>query len=126
MIVAGYKFCQRRRRLTVRRTPIDRLASIDLHLAGAHLLLQRCHRRLNGASTLTRKKEGRRKSFSKTLSSQISVVTHRCCHRLVMKSTSSSTLVKAMHSGGLVRSAGVVWWSVSTYDECVLDAPGDR
>lgn len=52
---------------------------------------RRLHRRLTGASTLTRIKKGRFCSCSKIASSQTSVVTQRCCQFLVTKSKRCST-----------------------------------
>lgn len=60
--------------------------------------LKRVHRILTGASTLTRMKKGLRESLSNTPSSQTSVVTHRCCHRLVTKSIRASTVGKVSSS----------------------------
>lgn len=57
----------------------------------AHRSLNLCHRTLTGASTLTRRKNGLLKSASTTLSSHISVVTHRSLHRRVTNSSSAST-----------------------------------
>lgn len=53
--------------------------------------VKRFHRTLTGASTLTNRKKGRRNKASTTLSSQMSVVTHRSCHLKVTKSSSVST-----------------------------------
>jgi hypothetical protein len=58
------------------------------------------HRRLIGASTLTRRKKGRRRRISRIFSSQISVVTHRSCHLEVTKSSNSSALWKVGPSFG--------------------------
>jgi hypothetical protein len=49
---------------------------------------------LTGASTLTRRKKGRRRRVSTTLSSHMSVVTHGSLHRRVTKSRSASTCSK--------------------------------
>jgi hypothetical protein len=54
-------------------------------------LLKRCHRTVTGASTLTRRKKGRRSRTSTTCSSNMSVVTHRSCHLNVTKSSNLST-----------------------------------
>ena len=58
--------------------------------------LKRLHRILTGASTLTRMKNGLRVSISSTPSSQISVVTQRCCQRFVTKSIKASTVEKVL------------------------------
>ena len=65
-----------------------------VHLWGTHRSWRRFHRRLTGASTLTRTKNGRLKRFSKTFSFHTSVVTQRCCHFFVTKSSRDSTQAK--------------------------------
>ena len=55
------------------------------------LFVNRFHRRLTGASTLTRRKNGRWMRRSKVAPSQISVVTQCSRHLLVTKSRSKST-----------------------------------
>lgn len=59
-----------------------------------YLALNLSHRRVMGASTLTRRKNGRCRSQSKIFSSQISVVTQCCCHFEVTKSSNASTVWK--------------------------------
>jgi hypothetical protein len=61
----------------------------------AHRSLNLCHRTLTGASTLTNRKNGRLSSASTTVSSHISVVTHRSCHLSVTKSSKESMSKKA-------------------------------
>ena len=56
--------------------------------------MNRFHRRLTGASTLTWRKNGRRDKHSSTVSSQTSVVTQCRCHSFVTKSRSFSTVSK--------------------------------
>jgi hypothetical protein len=56
----------------------------------AHRSLNLCHRTLTGASTLTRRKNGRLSNASTTVSSHISVVTHRSLHLKVTKSSNES------------------------------------
>lgn len=58
----------------------------------SNLSVYRFHRRLTGASTLTRRKKGRWMRWSRIAPSQMSVVTQCSCHRLVTKSRSKSTL----------------------------------
>lgn len=55
-----------------------------------HLSRYLCHRRLTGASTLTRRKNGRRRSRSNVEPSQISAVTQRSFHLRVTNSRSFS------------------------------------
>lgn len=58
--------------------------------------LKRLHRILTGASTPTRMKKGLRESISNTSSSQMSVITQRCCHLFVTKSIKASTVGKVL------------------------------
>jgi len=60
----------------------------------SHLALNRSHLRPIGASTLIKRKKGLLERLSRTSSSHISVMTQRCRHSLVTKSSSSSTLEK--------------------------------
>ena len=59
-----------------------------------HLALNRFHLRLNGASTLTRRKKGRRRNCSNMRLSQISMMTHRSSHLFVTNSIRSSIVWK--------------------------------
>jgi len=70
----------------------QRAISSRLNLHETNRSLNRRHRKLTGASTLTRRKNGRRSSVSTALSSHISVVTQRSLHLSVTKSSNSSTL----------------------------------
>lgn len=75
----------------------------------AYRSLNRCHRTLTGASTLTRRKKGRRSSASTTFSSHMSVVTHRSLHLKVTKSSKESTVEKEYCASTGLGSADGTW-----------------
>lgn len=77
---------------SLRRTKSSSVGGVSLFTAQRSL--NRCHRTLTGASTLMNRKKGRRRSASTTLSSQMSVVTHRSLHLSVTNSSKASTSAK--------------------------------
>lgn len=88
----------------------------------SNLSVYRFHRRLTGASTLTRRKKGRWMRWSRVAPSQISVVTQCSCHRFVTKSKSKSTLSKKK-SGDCVLPSCSAWEvcrEVSLFDSRLL------
>lgn len=70
-----------------------------LFRVGADLFVNRFHRRLTGASTLTRRKKGRWMRRSRMAPSQMSVVTQRSRHLLVTNSRSKSTFSNTTSGG---------------------------
>jgi hypothetical protein len=77
---------------SLRSTNSSRVGGVSWLVAQRSLNL--CHRTLTGASTLTRRKKGRRSSASTTVSSHISVVTQRSLHLRVTKSSKEVTSEK--------------------------------
>lgn len=69
----------------------------------------RSHRILTGASTLTRIKNGRRKSLSSISSVCISVVTHLSLHRFVTKSSRSSVVLNVCSAGTVLGLMPLNW-----------------
>ena len=89
--------------------------------------LKRFHRKLTGASTLTRMKNGRRRRFSRISSFHISVMTQRCFQALVTNSSSESTSEKDLWSDSLTsltslsRSSSLLslfWTKASLENSC--------
>jgi len=78
--------------LSLRRTKSSRVGGV--WSVAAHRALNRCHRTLTGASTLTSRKKGRLRRASTTVSSHMSVVTNRSLHLSVTKSSSESMFGK--------------------------------
>lgn len=74
---------------SLRRTKSSRVGGVCW--VAAQRALNRCHRTLTGASTLTRRKKGRLIRASTTVSSHISVRTNRSLHLSVTNSSSAST-----------------------------------
>lgn len=77
---------------SLRRTKSSSVGGVRLFTA--QRFLKRCHRTLTGASTLMKRKNGRRRRASTTLSSHMSVVTHRSLHLRVTNSSKASTSAK--------------------------------
>lgn len=75
----------------------------------SYLALNLSHRTLTGASTLTRRKKGRRRRASTAFSSHISVVTQRSLHRKVTNSRSDSTSANKWFSSFWGTSALGTW-----------------
>jgi hypothetical protein len=77
---------------SLRRTKSSNVGGV--RLLTAQRSLKRCHLTLTGASTLMKRKNGRLNKESTTLSSQMSVVTHRSLHLSVTNSSKASTSAK--------------------------------
>lgn len=63
-------------------------------MENAHLVLYLAHLTLTGASTLIKRKNGRRSKASSTFSLHIPLMIHLSLHRVVTKSSSASTVAK--------------------------------
>lgn len=99
--VSGAKRCA-----SSRRTNSSSVGGVSWF--AAQRSVKRLHRTLTGASTLTRRKNGRRSRASTTSWSQMSVVTHRSFHLNVTSSNSESM------SGNVYSASSVVVASAGT------------